>query len=389
MNGTVTDAQATSSTATDSATDNNAQGATEVTPASTQGAQAESTPPADELAEFKADVAKATGQEPQDSTADSEAETDVAEAKETDEPAKAEGEAKETDALSQQEKVSEKLTERPEWLKLTAIADKVGKEAGKEVRAVLRGMFKQQHDLTSQVEQAKPAIEVVQEMMQSVGGSDVGFSNMRNLIKSFDQDPANAVPMLETLLSDAKKRAGLVVSSPELLTEQQKLQEQLDSGLIDTQAAETRKQELLELQQARTLKEQQKLTAQQRDQRQAAEQQQAAVQEIQQAAQQWEKEKLANDPDYLPLKNLHTSRVMQLAEAKVAELGRMLNGKEAKALADDALKQIKSEVGQLIPKRKERQAISGGSGSSGNNRQQPATEFDEFKADVERATRRK
>lgn len=382
----------TSPAADSSAPAESAKGAPEVTPAS-PGDPAESTPPATELDEFKAAVAEATGAE---KPAEPESEPEVAEvtAESPDEPAETATEGDESKALSQTEqgKAPEKLTDRPEWQAATKIADKLGKAAGVEMRAIMRGIYKREHELHQQVERAKPAQEVVQEMMASVGGSEQGFTNMRHLIKSFDSDPANAVPMLETLLQDAKQRAGLVIQAPELAAEVETLEQQVRDGLIDPDAADRRKQELLELQQARLVKERSERQATEKRQREAQAQSQArlsaAQKDIQTAAEQWEKEKLANDPDYLPLKSLHTSRTFMLAEAKVAELGRMLTGKEARAVADEALKQVKAEVGKLLPKKVGRQPINGGDGSSGKNRQAPANEFEEFKRAVEDAAAR-
>jgi hypothetical protein len=393
MSVEVIDAPAGTSPATETATEEIAQGAPEVTPAS-PGDHAETTPPAKtELEEFKDVVAKAAGVEP--TKPEPEAEAEEPAAKVEDEPVAEEAtEDKGSDALSQEKTgvVPEKLTDRPEWRKLTEIGDKLGPAAGKEVRATLRSMFKTQHDLTQQVEKAKPAVEVVQEMFQSVGGSEQGFTNMRHLIKSYDADPAAAVPMLEMLLTDARKRAGLVIHSPELLTEAQKLDQQVQDGMMEQADADRRKQELLELQQARTVSERTKQQQQaERDRQQRAQgqqKQQSAINEIKTAADAWRKETVAKDPDYLALESLHTSRTMLLAEQKVQELGRMLTGKEARAVADQALKEVKAEVGKLLPKKTAKVAINGDGGSSGETRRQPGNEFEEFKATVAKAVER-
>ena len=389
----IDDSTAVTSAATDTAADQTAESATGVTLASL-GDQTGSTPPVSGLDEFKADLAKAVGKEPE-APQETEAEAEPGDLPKTDEPkVEPKDEAGESKALSntEQEKVPEKLTDRPEWQAATKIADKLGKAEGTQMRGILRGIYKREYDLTQTVEKLKPAGEVVQEMYQSVGSSEVGFNNMRHLIKSYDADPAAAVPMLKMLLEDAEKRAGLVIQSPELLTESQKLEKQVEEGIIDREYADRRRQELLELQQARTHQERsQKQEAEKRQQTQRAQieqKQMAAISEIEAAAAAWEKEKMATDPDYAPLKGLHTSRTFTLAEARVAELGRMLTGSEARAIAEEALKQVKAEVGKLLPKRTARQPINGGDGSSGNNRQQPMSEEEQFKADVARATAR-
>ena len=395
----IDESAAATSAATETAPAPSAQGDTEVTPASTNtGDPAATTPPASEsapseLEEFKAEVARAVGQTPA-KTQESEATTTETAAKTDEQSAeKGEGEETKTDLSQPDNKSPEKLTDRPEWQAITKIADKVGKEEGKAARSMLRELYKREYDLGQQLTNAKPAVEVVQEMFQAVGGNQQGFANMRHLIKSFDADPANAVPMLKTLLADAEKRAGLVLQSPELLTEAQQLDKAVEDGVLDRTAADKRKRELLELEQARTG---QRRTQQQTEaQRQLAQRSQgearakAAVAEIETAANAWEKEKLANDPDYLPLKNLHTSRTFQLAEAEVQKLGRMLTGAEARKVADKALAEVKAEVGQLLPRKAARQAINGGgNGSSGTTRQTPMTELDEFRQEVEAAQKR-
>jgi hypothetical protein len=386
MDTEVIDAPAASSPATGTAADQTAQGAPEVTPAS-PGAQADPTPTAaDELAEFKADVAKATGKEPANAEPETKAEADP----KTDEPEKAEVEEKGADDLSQnQDKVPEKLTERPEWQKLTAIADKLGKDAGKEVRGVLRGIFKREHELTVQVEKSKPALDVVREMMQSVGGSEQGFTNMRHLIKSFDVNPAGAVPMLETLLNDAKKRAGLVVSSPELKTEEQKLEEQIRDGVIDAESAERRRQELLELQQARLVREQAEAQRQAQSQREQQAKAQQAIQDLNQTEARWVADKQKADPDYPAVQNLHGAFTQKNALEFHAKHNRWPNAKEAIDLLDTSYRQAKAEAVKFKPAPKARQAVTGGQGSSGNNRQQPGSELDEFKQDVQMALKRR
>ena len=385
----VQDAPPASSPGPDTAADPTAQVAPEVTTAST-GDPADTTPPAeDALAEFKADVAKAAGTEP----ADEGTKEPAAETAKTDEPAADKAETKDPEALSQEvNKVPETLTERPEWQALTKIGDKLGKAEGKEVRAVLRGIYKREHELTTQVEKAKPALEVVNEMFQSVGGSEQGFTNMRTLIKSFASDPAGAVPMLETLLKDARQRAGLEISSPELLTEAQAIEQQLNDGMIDQGAADKRKQELLELQQARKVKETTqareagKLERQQREQ--AEQQQRAVVAEINQAEADWTTAKLKADPDFGAVQNLHGAFAKQAALDFFNTNHRYPTPAEAKILLDESLKQAKAEALKFKPKPRERIAVNGGNGSSGNHRQAPMTEYEQFQADLDAAQNR-
>lgn len=392
------DSRAVTSAATATAPVESAQEAPEVTSASPEspGAPAEQTPTADEeLAAFKADVAKAIGNESSQTASETHADPDAAEA--TDEPA-GQGERDEDAVLSQADKVPEdrmpeKLTERPEWQALTRIADKVSPEAGKETRKFLRDFYRREHELTQAVERLKPAEQVVQDIRRSVGGNEQGFANMRHLIRSFDSDPRNAVPMLELLLSDARKRAGLVLQSPELVREAQGLDQRVRDGKLDPAAATRRKQELLELEQARvnTRQSTARLEAERlRQQAERAEQEQSAVvHEINRAEAAWAADKLKSDPDFKAVQTLHGVFAQQNALEFYNAHQRMPQAREAVALLEKSLSQAKAEAGRFRPRPKAVVPINGGSnGSSGNNRQQPASEYDAFRQDVESAVNR-
>ena len=357
---------------------------------STEGVKSVDSPPTTQdegLDEFKADVAKATKAEP--ARTEAEAKPEVTGATKTDEPAPDKGMDKDSEALSQE--IEKSFAERPEWKAMAAL--KVDERSQKIIRQQLRTLFNRESVLTQAVERAKPAQEVVAEMFQSVGGSEQGFRNMRHLLKSFDADPAAAVPMLKTLLSDAEKRAGLVLQSPELLTEAQVLDEQVRAGVIDQGAADKRKKELLELEQVRTTQKRTQVQTEadrQRQQRAQSEfQTREAAEAINLAEANWTAGKLKNDPDFRAVQSLHGVFAQQNALDFFNEHKRMPNVKESEQLLEKSLKSAKDEAAKYRPKPKPRQAISGGAnGSSGNNRQQPASEFDDFKATVEAAQQR-
>jgi hypothetical protein len=326
------DATAESSTATGGATDQSAQGAAaEVSPASLEGAQGDSPAPKTELEEFKAAVATATGKEPA-KPAESKTQGEEAAPEATDESEAAgqtEGEETENqheEDLSQDEKdqaeqaqaegegesAPARNDQRPEWKALTHIADKLGPTAGKEARKVLRGMFKRESELQQSIAKIQPSVEIVNELFESVGSDAGAFNNMRNVITTFAHDPARAVPMLEKLVADAKSRAGMVLQSPELLTEAQELDQQVAEGIITKAAADKRKAELLELESARSG---QKRTQQQIDQeKQRAEQtkaqatRQTQVKALVDAGNAWEKETAGKDPDYAKVKSQRAAK---------------------------------------------------------------------------------
>lgn len=381
-----TDAHTDSSTVNDS-TASSVQEAPEVSSASNDVAVADSSPQADELSEFKATVAKVVGGEADKSKPGTE--TEVSEQK--DEPVADEGDKTEKDALlhSEQEKVTAKYTERPEWHKLTAIADKVGKAEGKEVRATLRELYQHQDALQQQVEKSKPALEVVQEMFQSVGNSEQGFNNMRTLIKNFEADPANAVPMLEVLIQDAKKRAGLVVSDTQLASEEQKLQEKLNDGLITEEEAEQRRQELLEVQQARLSKSQAEQREQAERQRREQAARKAAETELEQIEARWVSEKQKSDPDYTALESLHGAFIQKNAIKFHNDNGRLPNTTEAISLLEKSYKEAKAEALKFKPAPKERKVVKSNQGSSLDNRHAPSSEYEEFQMEVQKAVKRR
>jgi hypothetical protein len=301
----------------------------------------------------------------------------------TDEPeAEVKAEDEETEALSQESRANIPNDQRPEWKSLTAIGDKLGPAAGKEVRQVMREIYRKEAALSKQVEQFKPAAEVVQEMRQSVGGSEQGFTNMRTLIRNFDSDPENAVPMLETLLQDARKRAGLVIQSPELLTESQELDQQVQDGLIDQQQADKRKAELLELQKSRTTKE--RTTAQQqteRDRQQRAQsehQMQKSISEVNQVESNWSAAKAKNDPDFESVKSLHGAFARDNSLEFWNANKRLPNAKEATEILEKSLKQAKTEAGKFRPKPTPKTVVRDNNGSSNQHRQQPKNQREEI-----------
>ncbi len=428
---TVDDTNAATSAATASAPDLSAQEASEVTSASTPtGAHADSTPTAppgrqdayqdpapdtdSDFAQFKAEVARATRSEPGRSKPASEAESAVtAPTHETpDEPGRA-GEAEHDDALSQANtdtqvqaearhpdpagepdpKVPEKLTDRPEWQALTKIADRVGPEAGRETRRMLREFYRREHALNQTVERLKPAGEMLADIRRSVGGSEQGFNNMRHLIRSFESDPKGAVPMLQLLLGDAMKRAGLVLQSPDLMREAGELDRQVRDGSVQPTAAEKRRRELLELEQARVSTRQTTARAQAEQARQQTERVQGeltrATQAINQTEAGWAADKLRSDPDYAAVQRLHGVFAQQNALDFFNQHQRLPSATEAVALLEKSLSEAKAEAGRFRPKPRALSPVTGGSnGSSGKTRQQPASEYDEFRDDVESALKR-
>lgn len=356
---------------------------------SSKGDPADQTPPAsgvdDDLAEFKKTVTEIVGK-PEEKTESTEtAKTDEA-APKTDGPEAAKPGEAVTDALSQQLK----LTERPEWKDLTAIADKVSPEAGKQVRAALRGMYKREYDLGQLVEKAKPAQAVVREMWQSVGNSEQGFNNMRALIVNFDRNPQACVPMLQKLLSDAQQRAGLVIQSPEYVTEIKSLEQQVQDGTLTQEAFDRRKKEMLEVEGARASSKTAttaKASAEKTEQAKAAQaKMQQTIESLNKAEADWTANKLKTDPDFEAVQEMLGLYVNRNSQDFANTHKRVPTVAEANELLEKSLKQAKEQAGKFRPPARARRVVTdNGNGSSGNNRQQPATELDEFKQTVEQS----
>jgi hypothetical protein len=343
-------------------------------------------PPPEAKAEFDAAADKAEGIKPGTEVKKPEAaKADESPEGKKEEPPKGDEAAKAADDVltpEQEEQLTKAFSERPEWqqaLKLVA----PGRE--KDMRAALRPILARETQLAGQVERLKPAGEVVSEMLQSVGGNEKGFNNIRNLIRSFDADPATAVPMLEMLLTDAQGRAGMVLTSPELVTESRRLDQEVADGTKTPEEIQKRKAELLELEKSRVVQRRTETQSEQQrklaEQKALAEQGRAILSEIKTAVDAWETNVKKTDPDYPKIRTLVIDRIRILAEARTNELGRALKGAEAVEVSTEALKQIKSDISALLPKPKSRQAITGG-GSSNGSRQQSTTERERYEARI-------
>lgn len=338
--------------------------------------------------EFNDKVEKALGKTPKE---DSKPEDDSV----VDEPEKSK--EKESDVLSQEkeEKVPENLTQRPEWQSLTKIADKVGKNEGKEVRRVLRGFYKREYDYQQSVERLKPAQEVVQEMVQAVQGDEQGFKNMRTLIRSYEGEPDKAIPMLKMLLEDCEKRSGLVIQSDDLKQKVQEIDQLVKDNLITLEAAEQRKQELIEVEKSRaTVKRvttQTENRSKQIEQSETQKRQREQLEQLAQVENNWMADKKKSDPDFAMIEDLFSVYVRDLTNKFTAEHEmKWPDAKESQQILEEALKSAKGQVLKYKPKPQAKIAINGnGNGSSVNHKPEPKTAFERFEANVDRALTRR
>ena len=343
----------------------------------------------DEAAEFRSELAKARG-ETEPAKTEAVAELDETPAQEV--PGEEVKPEAKPDALSQSES-DKPFTERPEWQALTKLGDRLGKNEGAEVRKTLRSLMERETTLAKSVEQARPAQEAVQELVSLAGGSVEAFNGMRNFIRQFNTDPAGAVPLVEKLLADAKQRAGLVIQSPDLLTESQKLEKDLADGNITEDYAKQRRRELTELETHRaTLKRTQGQTEAQRQQAdQQAETQRftteiKAIDEVEGA---WLARKKTGDPDFAKVEPFLPEAMEVAAHAFKAANRRNPTVAEAKQILETVYKTTKAKLAGVIPRRSTApsQPIRD-EGTSRNTRRQPMTEQEQFQADLDAARKR-
>ena len=337
------------------------------------------------MADVDARIAKAQGVETPAPEDDAAAEPPVKEV-----PEGADGKPAKPDVHSQETEVPKTFTERAEWQRLTALADKLGKPEGAEVRKALRGFMERETGLTKQIEQARPQLAAVQELIAETG-NEQGFQNLRLFVKQYNAEPVIAIPMLEKLLQDAKTRAGLVVTSPDLLTETQKVDQAEKDGVISAEQAAQRRKEITELETSRAaLKRTQSQTQAQKDaaaQEAMQARQNGEIAAIEQTEAAWLAEKQAGDPDFAIVSPLF-GKLIQLAAVNFkAEQKRNPSAAEAKQLLETTYKEAKAEALRFKPKPR---AITPArsNGTSTNVRHQPTTEMERFEQRLAEAKRR-
>jgi hypothetical protein len=341
-----------------------------------------------EKAEFISELAKARGETKEAETAETPEQTETPEQEVPEATEKPEVKA---DDLSQSEsEIPKPFTDRPEWQSLTKFGDRLGKTEGAEVRKTLRTLLERETNLVQEVERSRPHVAVVTDLIKEVG-TEQGFRNLVSFIKQSNADPATAVPMFEKLLADARQRAGLVIQSPDLLTQSQKLDQLVRDGEMTQEQADQRRKELTELEASRANT---KRTASQTEQQRRATEQ-TAVQErqraefasIDQAERDWTIAKSKSDPDYKMVEPLFIKFAQLGATEFKAENRRNPNPADAKQILEKAYTDAKAEALKFRPRRA---AITPtrDTGTSRNTRQQPMTEAEQFKADLEAARKR-
>jgi hypothetical protein len=247
--------------------------------------------------------------------------------------------------------------------------------------------------LAKSVEQARPAQEAVQELVSLAGGSVEAFNGMRNFIRQFNTDPAGAVPFVEKLLADARQRAGLVIQSPDLLTESQKLEKDLVDGNVTEDYAKQRRKELTELEthRAATKRTQTQIEVQrqQADQQAQTERFTTEIKAIDEAEGAWLAGKKTGDPDFAKVEPFLPEAMEVAANAFKVANRRIATVAEAKQILETVYKTTKAKLAGVIPRRSTAPSQPlRDEGTSRNTRRQPMTEQEQFQADLEAARKR-
>ena len=362
------------------------QAAATATPA-TAGEVTDESPPSPEetaVASFDAAWAKSQGK-PAETTPSESKKTEVEPAQEV--PEEQPKPADKPADLSQPESENVPFEQRKEWQRLVKLVDPLNKEVGKEVRATLRGLMQTEVNLRREVQQAAPHVQSVQHLVKEMG-NEIGFKNLVTFVGQVNRDPAGAVPMLEKLLNDAKQRAGMVIQSPDLLTEAQKVKAAVESGEITPEQAAQRQRELTELEthRATTKRTTAHTEAEQRQaqERKAVERQQAEFAAIDRTEQEWTAEKLKSDPDF-PLVQTLFGKFAQLAATEfVTEHKRNTTTAEARQILEKAYADAKAEALKFQPKKRAVTPVRD-EGTSRTNRPKPITPEEKFNARFDQA----
>jgi hypothetical protein len=364
--------------------------AANATPA-TAGAEDDSPPSADEkaVAWFDGAVEKTQGTNP-NATPEEEPEKPVVseqEMPETSEPTEPK-----TDDLSQTESsVSKPFIERPEWKNLTKLIDPINPEAGKELRRTLRGMMERENGLANELKTARPAVQTVEQLRQVTGGTEIAIKNTIAFFRQFNDNPRDAVPFLEKILADARHRAGLVVTSPDLKNQLDQVTKEMEEGIIPPEKAVQRQHELVELEThraaVRRIAQQTEANNHQLLVRQTTEREQAELTEIDQAETTWTSGQSKADPDFAILKPTFDKFAQLEAIEFRAKNGRLPNRTEALKILEKAYGDAKVQALKLQPRRKAITPVRD-EGISRHNRPHPVTEQEKFEARFEKALNR-
>ena len=326
-----------------------------------------------------------SGEEPAEAATESAAKPEEAQ---KDDRANPPAKAKEADVLSQDQEaaLNKKFDERPEWKKALSLVPKQQQPA---MRNLMREVLQREQAVVEQVKQYEPVVQKFERFRKSVG-DDAAVENTIVLTELFQQGNPKAREMLVTLLNDLDARTGSVLTSPDLKQRAADIDRKVNDGLMEATDAETAKKDLLELEKSRV--GQRQTEAQKSQVQQQADQtvQQQRVSEVVSAANDWEKEQMASDPDYPSLKKMVELTVPSVREEWMAKKprGYFLTAADTKKLLEETLTIVKAEAAKFAPRPQARTRLNGG-GSSATSRREPANADEAFLQEFEKREQRR
>lgn len=231
--------------------------------------------------------------------AESKAEEAPTHAEPNDEQAEADGAADKQDERSTAEAKADgslnvPFAKRPEWEGLMKL---VPEAARKDAIKTIRPVFEQAQRFEAQVKELTPKAALVDEF-RSHAGDEAGFQTMRQIIRAYATDPAASVPILEQMLTDARQRGGLVVTSPDLTARLTEIDQQVADGVLDETVAAKWKADLGDVEKARVNGKTAQARLTQQEQAQQKARATAAQQARVEALNQWEENIRSRDPSF-------------------------------------------------------------------------------------------
>ena len=192
------------------------------------------------------------------------------------------------DALSQQ------FNERPEW---KAMQKAVGEAGWKSVKPILRQVLESETRARARAAELAPQAEIVAEF-KALTGDAKGFDTMRDIVRTYARDPAAAVPILEQMLTDARQRGGLEITSPDLKARLAEIDQQAHDSLISQDAAKKLRALLVEAEKGRAAARQAEGRLKDHEQSAARTAAQAADAQVMTTLNAWEQNIRSRYPDF-------------------------------------------------------------------------------------------
>jgi hypothetical protein len=283
-----------------------ATGATAGSPApNSQGAQPQDSPPAPGEAQkpkppgsISEAMAQAKLEEPAEEAAGAKTEPQPDKAPTTEDEAEQDPEAaapKDEQAKAGESDASNVLFDkRSEWQQAR---EALGKDGFGKIKPILRKVMESETRALGRLKELQPSADVVNEL-RTLTGDENGFNQMRQIVKTYAQDPAAAIPILEGMLADARQRGGFELSSPDLKEQAAFIEQQVAEGLIDPEAAKRLRAPIVEAEKARAKAKQSDARLNQHQAQTEQQRLQASERQVMQTINAWEANIRERNPDF-------------------------------------------------------------------------------------------